>query len=436
MNTSISNNTQAILLLTAPLIIGRNERSFEMLTPSEYNRVARFLNHHHREPADLLGPEANELIINLQTVVDDERLLKLLGRGFLLGQAVERWQARAIWIVSRADPNYPKRLKNRLKDWAPALLYGSGDDTILESGGLAIVGSREVADELISYTESVSKAAAKAHQTVVSGGARGIDRAAMFGALQNDGRVIEVLADSLERMVLTRDNRDHLLEKRLVLVSPYDPLAGFDVGHAMQRNKIIYAFSDAALIVNSDFEKGGTWSGAIEQLEKMHLVPIYIRSNENVGKGLKALKEKGALIWPNPETPEEFAGVYTNLADRMKEKSLQEELPLPVCENLSKIAESDLKQESEVPIIEKETNPLNVSPAELLLAKVKELILQMNKQITEDTVSEELQISLNQTKDWLKRLTSDGVLVLKQRPKRYIIVTDKQENLFEGNKKE
>ena len=36
----------------------------------------------------------------------------------------------------------------------------------------------------------------------------------------------------------------------------------------MQRNKLIYALADAALVVNSDYEKGGTWAGAVEQLER------------------------------------------------------------------------------------------------------------------------------------------------------------------------
>ena len=53
------------------------------------------------------------------------------------------------------------------------------------------------------------------------------------------------------------------MDGRLVFISPYDPAAGFSVRHAMQRNKIIYALADAALVVASDFEKGGTWAGAI-----------------------------------------------------------------------------------------------------------------------------------------------------------------------------
>ena len=67
----------------------------------------------------------------------------------------------------------------------------------------------------------------------------------------------------------------------------------------MQRNKVIYALSDAALVVNADINKGGTWAGAIEQLEKLHLVPVYVRSTGEPSKGLGALKAKGAMPWPN-----------------------------------------------------------------------------------------------------------------------------------------
>jgi len=49
-----------------------------------------------------------------------------------------------------ADASYPKRLKTRLKEDAPPVLYGCGDVALLENGGLAVVGSRHVDDELIN----------------------------------------------------------------------------------------------------------------------------------------------------------------------------------------------------------------------------------------------------------------------------------------------
>lgn len=254
---TLSPNTQAILLLTAPLIAGRGTSSPDLLSPGEYKRLARHLRGIQSQPADLLSSGAAELIRACHTVIDDARLQRLLGRGFLLSQVIEHWQTRAIWVVSRADAQYPRRLKVRLREDAPAVLYGCGDIALLETGGLAVVGSRHVDDALIDYAMSVGRLSAKAGRTLVSGGARGIDQAAMRGALEAGGKVSGVLCDSLEKTAMNREHRNVLIDGQLVLISPYDPGAGFNIGHAMQRNKLIYALADASLVVSSDLNKGG-----------------------------------------------------------------------------------------------------------------------------------------------------------------------------------
>lgn len=301
MSETLSLNTKAVLLLTAPLIIGRgkNQEPADLLTHGEYMKLALYLQEMGKQPADLLEADRDQLLDGRHHIVDRNRIRRLLDRGFLLSQVIERWRTRAIWVISRTDEAYPQKLKVRLQKDSPNLLYGCGDRKMLNSGGLAVVGSRNVNDSLIAYTQEIGRLAAKARQTVISGAARGIDRAAMSGALEAGGKVAGVLADSLEQTAMTREHRNRLLEGQLVLVSPYDPNAGFNAGHAMQRNKVIYALSDAALVVNADINKGGTWAGAIEQLEKLHLVPVYVRSTGEPSKGLGALKAKGAMPWPN-----------------------------------------------------------------------------------------------------------------------------------------
>lgn len=304
MSGTLSANTKAILLLTAPLLAARGKKTSGLLTASEYRKLARLLRDRGSEPADLLRSDADGLLEDCGRVVERARLERLLARGFLLSQAVEHWRARAIWVVSRADAEYPQRLKARLKEASPPLLYGCGEAAALPGGGLAVVGSRHVDQALIDFTEDVGQLAATAGKTLVSGGARGIDQAAMRGALEGGGRVTGVLADSLERAVMKREHRNLLLEGRLVLISPYDPNARFHVGHAMQRNKLIYALADAALVVNAEEGKGGTWAGATEQLEKLRLVPVYVRTTGDPSNGLDALRKKGALPWPNPRDSE------------------------------------------------------------------------------------------------------------------------------------
>jgi DNA processing protein len=327
MNNALSPNTQAILLLTAPLIVGRGATGERPLSAGDYSRLAAHLRDIGRKPADFLDATAEEVLRECQKVVDPDQVRRLLERGFLLSQAVERWSSRAIWVMSRADPEYPRRLKARLNGAAPAVLYGCGDVRLLDSGGLAVVGSRDVDDSLVTYAESVGQLAARSQKTLVSGGARGIDQAAMRGALQGGGRGVGVLADSLEKAALNRENREALLSNRLVLASPYDPSAGFHVGHAMQRNKLIYALADAALVVNADINKGGTWAGATEQLDKLHYVRVYVRSTGTPSPGLEALKARGAEPWPNPTTADELAAALRAIAP-LKPAPAQAELAL------------------------------------------------------------------------------------------------------------
>jgi len=339
MNEPLSPNTQAILLLTAPLIVGRSGGTERPLTSSEYGRLALHLRATGRKPADFLTDDSDEMVRDCGGVVDGAQVKRLLARGFLLSQAVERWRSRAIWVVSRADAAYPRRLKARLRAAAPAVLYGCGDVRLLDGGGLAVVGSRDVDDKLLAYSEAVGRLAAQSHQPIVSGGARGVDQAAMRGALESSGRAIGVLADSLEKASLKAENRDGLREQRLVLISPYDPSAGFNVGHAMQRNKLIYALADAALVVNSDVNRGGTWAGAIEQLDKLHFVNVYVRDVGEPSQGLEALRKCGAESWPEPTNREDFAAVLSRRV-APKRPSSQSELALSVAPASEGVASS------------------------------------------------------------------------------------------------
>lgn len=460
MTPILSPNTQAILLLTAPLIAGRGTASSDLLSPGEYKRLARHLREIQHQPADLISPDAAEILRACQPVIDENRMQKLLGRGFLLSQVIERWQARAIWVVSRADPEYPRRLKARLREDAPAVIYGCGGLSLLDSGGLAVVGSRHVDDTIIDYTIAVGRLAARAGRTLVSGGAKGIDQAAMRGALEGGGKVCGVLADSLEKTTMNREHRNLLLDGQLVLISPYDPSAGFNVGNAMQRNKLIYALADTSLVVSSDLNKGGTWAGAVEQLDKLKFVPVFIRSTGESSAGLDGLRKKGALPWPNPQDVDSFEDVFTvamptptasqqvgfalfsneepTSADAKPTAPQYETKPfapvdvvsaaLPTVEALEKLP--PVTPEAVAPIDDtKESEQPESTPAEVLFAAVRTAIQQLlTTQMKDAEVAAALDVSNTQAKAWLQRLVDEGVLEKQKKPACYVL---KQKRLFE-----
>ena len=88
-----------------------------------------------------------------------------------------------------------------------------------------------------------------------------------------------------------------LLDGQLALITAYAPTAGFSVGAAMGRNKVIYGLSDFAVVVSSDFQTGGTWAGAVQAL-KAGWCPLFVRNGENVPKGNKELLKLGATSLP------------------------------------------------------------------------------------------------------------------------------------------
>ncbi len=382
----VSEDTKAILLLTAPLMMARKASPGKILSLGEYQSLGRHLVELGCTPKDLLARQAESLVEKCGSVIDAERLRSLLSRGFLLSQAIERWRSRAIWVISRADEEYPKRIKNRLRERAPAVLYGCGDLKMVQKGGLAVVGSRTISEEVNTYTKRVGRLAAKAGVTIISGGARGSDIAAMSGAFDAGGEVVGVLAEDMEKAVLNREFRDRIIAGQLVLVSPFDPNSHFFTGNAMQRNKLIYTLADAALVVNSDYEKGGTWSGAVEQLKKYGTVPLFVRQTGEYSKGLKELRNKGAIAWPEPQTTEDMRRVFN--------------VPLPKKERQNTLFEFPAAPKNGP---EKSGEKLRNAVREIL---GEELLFPMN----EREVAKLLDITNSQSKKWLEYFVETGFI--------------------------
>jgi predicted Rossmann fold nucleotide-binding protein DprA/Smf involved in DNA uptake len=291
----MSEDAKTILLLCGHL---GGDSGVEPLNQRDYNNVVRCLRENKLRPADLLASD-NVPGLAHGSGLEEQRLLDLLKRGVKLGFAVEKWNQSGIWVICRSDPDYPARYKAYLKEKAPPILFGAGERSLLRGGGLAIVGSRDVDAAGEAFAREAAEHCAQAGMPVVSGGARGVDQIAMLSALENGGAALGVLADSLLRRSVARDARDALADKRLLLISPCHPDAGFNVGNAMGRNKLIYALADYALVVSSDYRKGGTWEGAKEELKRDHGRCVFVRNGANVPKGNQELLKIGALAFPS-----------------------------------------------------------------------------------------------------------------------------------------
>jgi predicted Rossmann fold nucleotide-binding protein DprA/Smf involved in DNA uptake len=232
---------------------------------------------------------------------------------------------------------------------------------------------------------------------------------------------------------MNREHRNRLLQGQLALISPYDPSARFQVGHAMQRNKVAYGLADAALVVNADLNKRGTWAGATEQLDKLHLVRVYIRSTGEPGEGLEGLRKKGAFPWPNPEGPVEFDAALFAGSAHSQQAPAQAEISFAGQQHIARhdrVRESPpLYAASAHETAQSAADPA-LDPADELFGTVRVLVLGMLREPRNVTdVASGLRITKPQAEEWLRRLVQEGVIEKRTRPVSYVI---RQVDLFGG----
>ena len=444
MTFQLSDDTKAILLLCA--VFG--DRNVKPLSTSEYHTLVKWLVGKEMRPQHLLIPKVDEQAAH-GAGIESSRLEMLLRRGVNLGFAVEQWERNGIWIVSRSDGDYPSRYKKHLKEKAPPILFGVGDRSLLEGGGLAIVGSRNVDKEGQDFTRQVAALCVRQKINVVSGGARGVDNIAMEETLKLGGTVLGVLADSLLKKSIEKVSRKALASGKLLLLSPYHPEGTFSVGAAMGRNKLIYALSDYALVVSADHKKGGTWAGAEEELKRVRPLPVFVRVKGNVPEGNRRILALGARAWPDIEPEDSLKDLLTGKSATERSSAVRifetanlfDDVGEPVPLSEGKSSQRDEKTEktdrnlSDVPVerpsaciphdgtdaVKKERDAtISVNKADDLYQVVLPLLLNT---LTEPLSSKDLaslfDVSEAQIRKWLNRGVEEGKVKKITKPVRY-----------------
>lgn len=427
INTRTNHQVQAVLLLTTHF--GKPAPSDPRpLTPTEWGRFAQWLREHEIQPETLLLRDPAVVLKGWHDpTITLDRIRYLLDRAGALGLALEKWERAGLWVLPRSDSHYPARLKKLLKNASPPILFGCGNQRLLNNGGIAVIGSRDARADDLAFTRQLSGEAALQGYSIVSGGARGVDEAAMLGALERDGTVIGVLADSLLRAATSAKYRSALMSNNLVLVSPFNPEAGFDVGNAMSRNKYIYCLADAAIVIATSKGKGGTWNGAIENL-KARWVPLWVKRDQASDSGNAALVQAGAR-WL-PEGSVRFDQLIENTQAQPPETAPpslfdlqaapEPNIPTPQDEPAPHLADTaDQPSVSEQP--QAGLFPAGLTFYDLFLHRFKELTV--HAPATVDQLSAALEIHKTQLNEWLKRAVAEGYASKYSKPTRYQWIT-------------
>ena len=236
-------------------------------------------------------------------------------------------------IINYEDECYPESLKNIGNP--PQKLYVLGDESILNTQCLSIVGSRNCTDYGAVMAIDFAKKIAQAGITIVSGMARGIDSQAHLGAIEAKGKTIAVLGSGFNHIYPSKKVYKQILKNGGAVITEYEENVGVFSQGFRDRNRIVAGLSVGTLVIEAK-EKSGTGITA-EYVKKygreLWCIPHLI--GDKSGMGTNRLLKKGAKLvtgiedimqyFDNPkpieisekeliiEIPEEYREIYNQI---------------------------------------------------------------------------------------------------------------------------
>lgn len=194
-----------------------------------------------------------------------QRVIDLLSETQRLQWYLEQAKKAGCIPVTRVSEQYPLILRQRLGLDSPGVLWCKGDMDLLDTPKVSLVGSRELLPDNHAFAEALGRQTARQGITLVSGNARGADQTAQNACLAAGGKVICVVADSLESHK-TREN---------VLYISEDVFDGeFSAQRALSRNRVIHCLGVMTFVAQCTLGKGGTWDGTVNNL-KRNYSPVF-----------------------------------------------------------------------------------------------------------------------------------------------------------------
>jgi len=206
-------------------------------------------------------------------------------------------------VLCPGSPGWPPALEDLA--FPPPVLLALGDTAVLgaERHRVAVVGARACTPYGRSQARRMGLGLAGAGVVVVSGAARGVDRAAMEGALEAGGRVVAVLGSGLGRPYPpeARPLLERVLAGGGAVVSEFPVATRPHRGNFPRRNRILAALSRAVVVVQATACSGSmiTAGAGTELGREVFAIPGPVDSV--VSQGVHRLLREGANLAEGPE---------------------------------------------------------------------------------------------------------------------------------------
>ena len=252
--------------------------------PGLTNQTRLALLRHFPTPEDVYYADPEEVLLTEGITREQAKLLEdkdCSGADRILADC----QRLDLDILTIQDAGYPNRLRNIYDP--PCLLYVRGRlPAFDDEAAVAVVGTRSCTPYGISSAEKLGYGLAAGGAVVVSGLARGVDSAALRGALRAGGTVTAVLGNGLD--VVYPPENQYLYEDVAAagaLISEYPPGTPPEGRHFPVRNRILSGLCVGTLVVEAPARSGAliTANTALEQGRDVFAVPGPIDAPASVG---------------------------------------------------------------------------------------------------------------------------------------------------------
>ena len=241
--------------------------------PGVGSRAKLQLLEHFSSPEEIYYAQPEELL--LTGAVNKTQALLLADKSLSRAEDVLSACAKTgQFIVTLDDTTYPSRLRDIFDP--PLLLYGKGSMPIFDDeAAIAVVGTRNCTAYGTDVASQLGYELARQGALVLSGMAKGIDGAAMKGALRAGGFTAAVLGGGVD-VVYPAENRRIYEDVAAtgVLLSEYPPGTEPMASHFPVRNRILSGLSLAAVVVEAP-ERSGALITASTALEQGRQLPAY-----------------------------------------------------------------------------------------------------------------------------------------------------------------
>lgn len=246
-------------------------------------------------------------------------------------------------ILTLTDDAYPRRLRNISEP--PLVLFCKGIMPEFEKmPAIGVVGTRKATSYGLGVARKFGKELSVGGGIVVSGGAAGIDTAALYGALNADGYTVAVLGCGVD-VTYPRTNRKLFMQiqEHGCLLSEYLPGTQPKPWQFPERNRIISGLCNGVLVIEAPEKSGAliTARDALEQGRDVYAVPANIDMPSCAGSNA-LLGDGAAAVFTGWDVLKVYEGQYPGRVKRCSPERKQPVLQVAQPIEIPDLAKKDI----------------------------------------------------------------------------------------------